>query len=109
MKTRCVTREELQKVVNTGEVEGFVKRAEASVDELFPGRPETPQGQPRDFTEALFYEGPCAIPLFSDGRWRFAIINDGMPIKNTSTDRFVMFDTHDEAMEQLLAWLESKK
>jgi len=70
-----------------------------------PEPPTMPAGVPSTFMEAIFWPGPCVIPLWSAGRWSFALVMDGAPIRDNRTMEFVKFPTYDEAMSQLLGFL----
>ena len=99
---------DLRKALTETALPAALAETTAAIHTHLPPRPEMPDGVPKDFQEALFTPGICAIPLWS-GKWRFAAICDGMPIEDTRTGGIVMFDSYAEAIEQLRGYIEWKK
>ncbi len=104
-----LSREDLKKMLTETELPATIERAKKSLD--LPPTPPIPKDVPQDFQEALFSEGPCAIPLWSDDKckWRFAIFISGSQIIDSRTDKSVMFDSYEEAIYQVREYFEYMK
>jgi len=75
-----ISTEDLRKVVENNPY-SFAE-AQIAADKLHKNKPFIPEGYPKNFSEALFYEGACALPLYSveDEGWNFYAFANGSPI-----------------------------
>lgn len=108
MSEARLSAEDMRRLLTETGLPALIGEGAAAIAAQLPPKPALPDGVPKDWQEALFTPGVCAIPLWTAhlGRWRFGAICDGMPIQDGRTGKMVMFDTYDEAMQQLLGWYE---
>ena len=104
-----LSKEDIKRLLETDEFSSMVDECKKIMHDYLPPKPEMPKDVPQDFKQALYYKGPCAIPLWSEDKWRFAIFIEGEQIIDVRTNRGVMFDSYDEAITQVRGYLEYKE
>ncbi|MEA3641874.1 MAG: hypothetical protein VBE63_18335 [Lamprobacter sp.] len=73
-------------------------------------KPTTPDGFPADFKEALFFSGPCAIPLNGDEGWKWYAVLDGSPLLCKGTwGPESRFDSFESALDFAREFAEHKR
>lgn len=101
-----VSKDDLKKMLTETELPALIEQFRTSLNKNLPPKPTIPEDVPQDFQEALFSHGPCAIPLWSGDKWRFALFNSGEQIVDSRTGHGVMFDSYDEAIRQVRGYVE---
>ena len=90
-----VDKDELRRLLLETNLSEEVEKEVAKLN--LPEPPVLPDGKPRNFKEALFFKGFCAIPLFGKNEYIFMVFKDGAPVRNTKTGDYVEFTSYNDA------------